>query len=41
MGFTPFGQDVIPPTAEKYSLAENLFLFAEGVKNLSEGHRFS
>jgi hypothetical protein len=28
------------PAAEKYSLAENLFLFAEGVKNLSAGHKF-
>jgi hypothetical protein len=41
MEFAPFGQDGITPTAEKYSLAENFFLFAEGVKNLSEGHRFS
>ena len=23
MEFAPFGQDIIPPTAEKYSLAEN------------------
>jgi len=39
MEFAPFGQDGIPPTAEKYNLAENLFLFAEGVKNLSAGHK--
>ena len=40
MEVAPFGQFYKTPMAWKYRLIENLFLSAEGVKNLSVGYKF-
>ena len=40
MEAVPFGQYYSTPAAVAYNPAENLLLFAEGVKNLSVGYKF-
>jgi hypothetical protein len=40
MEAVPFGQHYNTPAAGEYKLLANLFLFAEGVKNLSVGCKF-
>jgi hypothetical protein len=40
MEAVPFGHFYKTSATEGYSLTENFYLFAEGVKKLSAGHKF-